>query len=150
MRGRPSRLIAWLREADPSKTYEVKEVRKRRSLTQNAYYWSMLGKLAAVLGMPESEVHLGMLREWGVSQVVSLDDRVPCGDYFRYFDVVGHDPLMERNIVKVYKGSSRMDSAEFSRLVNGMREECEAQGIDVATPEEIARMRFVEPERTDI
>lgn len=150
MRGGPSKLIAWLREADPSKTYEVKEVRKRRSLTQNAYYWSMLGKLAAALGMPESEVHLGMLREWGVSQVVSLDDRVPCGDYFRYFDVVGHDPLMERNIVKVYKGSSRMDSAEFSRLVNGMREECEALGIDVATPEEIARMRFVEPERTDI
>ena len=82
--------------------------------------------------------------------MVSVDDRVPCGDYFRYFDVVGHDPDMERNIVKVYKGSSQMDSAEFSRLINGMREECEAQGIDVATPEEIARMRFVEPDRNGI
>lgn len=150
MRGSPSRLIAWLREADPSKTYEVKEVRKGRSLTQNGYYWAMLGQLAAKLQMPESEVHLGMLREWGTSQVVSVDDRVPCGDYFRYFDVVGHDPVMERNIVKVYKGSSQMDSAEFSRLINGMREECEAQGIDVATPEEIARMRFVEPDRNGI
>lgn len=36
-------------------------------------------------------------------------------------------------------------SAEFARLIDGMREECVNQGIDVATPQEIARMRFVEP-----
>lgn len=142
--------MAFLREADPSKTYEVKEVREGRSLTQNAYYWAMLNQLAAKLGMGNREVHVNMLREYGVFQFVSLDDRVPLGDYFAYFDVVGYDPVMERRHVRVYKGSSRMDSAEFSRLVNGMREECEAQGIDVATPEEIARMRFVEPERNSL
>lgn len=49
-------------------------------------------------------------------------------------------------IVRVMKGSSQMDSAEFSRLVNGMREECESQGIPVMTPAEIAALRFVEPD----
>jgi hypothetical protein len=38
-----------------------------------------------------------------------------------------------------------MDSGEFSRLIDGMREECVLQGIDVATPQEIADMRWVEP-----
>ena len=36
-------------------------------------------------------------------------------------------------------------SAEFSRLIDGMREECVLQGIDVMTPSEIAEMRWVEP-----
>lgn len=146
MRGRPHQCIAYLRECDSSKTYEVKEVRKRRSITQNAYYWAMLNKLARSLGMSDGETHLNMLREYGVCDVMSVGMEVPLDDYFKYYDVLSVDWAdgEERRIVKVYKGSSRMDSAEFSRLINGMREECEAQGIDVATPEEIARMRFVE------
>lgn len=75
-----------------------------------------------------------------------LDARVPLGDYFEYYDAgparqVGGRPM---RMVKVYKGSSKMDSAEFSRLVNGMRDECEAQGIDVLTPSEIAALQWAE------
>lgn len=149
MRGRPYQLIAWLSQADEDKLYEVKEVRKRRSLTQNAYYWSMLNQLARALGMSDSELHLNMLREYGVAEVMSLSMKVPAHDYFDYCDVVStdfYDGEM-RQIVKVYKGSSRMDSAEFTRLIQGMREECELQGIDVMTPQEIAQMRFIEPKK---
>ena len=71
---------------------------------------------------------------------------MPLGDYFEYYDAgperqVGGRPM---RLVKVYKGSSKMDSAEFSRLVNGMRDECEAQGIDVMTPSEIAALQWAE------
>ena len=132
MKGTLYECIAYLTECDPQKQYEVKEVKKRRSLTQNAYYWAMLNKLARKLRMGDTEVHLNMLREYGVCEVMSLSMSVPAGDYMRF-----------------YKGSSRMDSSEFSCLIEGMREECEAQGIDVATPEEIARMSFTEPERND-
>lgn len=150
MRGSPSELVTWLESADPSKTYEVKEARHGRSLTQNAYYWAMLNKLARKLGMPDAEVHMNMLRDYGRFEVLAVNDGVPLGDYFRYYDVVSRDAAMQQVIVKVYKGSSRMDSSEFSSLVNGMRDECEAQGIEVMTPEEIARMRFVEPERNEL
>lgn len=148
MQGTPLECIAYLTGLDPDKTYEVKEVRRRRSLTQNAYYWAMLNQLARKLGMADSEVHLGMLRDYGVCEVMSVAVHVPLGDFFKYHDVmcVDWEGGEERRIVKVYKGSSQMDSAEFSRLVNGMREECEAQGIDVMTPEEIASLRFVEPQ----
>lgn len=137
--------IAYLSGLDPDRTYEVREVRRRRSLTANAYYWAMLNQLARRLRMPDTEVHLNMLREYGSCEVLSVGLHVPLGDYFPYHDVLGVDweGGEERRIVKVYKGSSHMDSAEFSHLVNGMREECEAQGIDVMTPEEIARLRFV-------
>lgn len=152
MQGTIFECMAWLADQDPERRYEVKELRKRRSLTQNAYYWAMLNKLAHKLRMPTYEVHLNMLRDYGVHEVFSVRADVPLSEvakYARYHDVMGTGWAGGRkfNHVRVYKGSSQMDSAEFSRLIDGMREECELQGIDVATPTEIARMRFIEPER---
>ena len=142
--------IAWLSDQDPSGRYEAKEHKRRRSLTQNAYYWAMLNKLARKLRISDSEAHLNMLRDYGVCEVMSVRVGIPIGDYFKYYDEMGVDYLEgeERRILKIYKGSSRMDSTEFSRLIDGLRFECIEQGIDVATPDEIAAMRFVEPERT--
>ena len=138
MRGSVSDCVGFLLGADASKLYEVREVREKRSLTQNAYYWAMLNKLARVL------------REYGGCEMVSLSWQVPFREYFDYCDELGSDGgSPARRLVKVYKGSSRMNSLEFSRLIEGMREECEAQGIDVATPDEIARMRFTEPRKEE-
>lgn len=141
--------IAWLTDQDPEKRYEVKESRKRRSQTQNAYYWAMCNRLARKLRMPTNEVHLNMLRDYGVHEVFSIREDVPISGYIKYYDVIGTGWANGRKFkhVRVYKGSSQMDSAEFSRLIDGMREECELQGIDVATPQEIAAMKFVEPTR---
>jgi hypothetical protein len=150
MRGTALECIQWLASQEPAKRFEVSEEtsKKKRSLTQNAYYWVMLNKLAAKLRMSDSELHKNMLREYGVYDVFSILDNIPIDGYFRYYDVIGHGYVNGRRFkhVKVYKGSSHMDSAEFSRLIDGMREECVIQGIDVMTPSEIAEMRFVEPD----
>ena len=141
--------IAWLTTQDTEKRYEVKELKRRRSLTQNAYYWVMLNKLARKLRMPDHEVHLNMLRDYGVHEVFSIMDSVPIDGYFKYYDIIGKGTVNGRTFkhVMVYKGSSQMDSTEFSHLIDGMRDECAAQGIDVATPEEIAEMKWVEHTR---
>ena len=149
MKGTVFECISWLASQDPNGTYEVSEAKskKPRSLTQNAYYWVMLNKLAAKLRMPDSEVHINMLREYGVHDVFSILEDVPIDGYFKYYDIIGTGVANGRRFkhVRVYKGSSQMSSAEFSRLIDGMREECVLQGIDVATPQEIAEMRWIEP-----
>ena len=149
MKGNAFECIQWLASQDPNGTYEVSEAKskKPRSLTQNAYYWVMLNKLAAKLRMPDSEVHMNMLREYGVHDVFSILEDVPIDGYFRYYDIIGTGVANGKRFkhVRVYKGSSQMSSAEFSRLIDGMREECVLQGIDVATPQEIAEMRWIEP-----
>lgn len=140
MVGTPQRIIEWLFDQPRDALFEVKERKDARSLAQNAYYWSLLGQLAGKLRMPNSEVHRHMLREYGVADVFTVREDVPLGGYFRYFDVIGHGTMNGRDYshVRVYKGSSEMDSAEFSRLLDGMRQECEAQGIVTLTPEEQA------------
>ena len=149
MRGTALECIQWLASQESTKLFEVSEEtsKKKRSLTQNAYYWVMLNKLSAKLRMPDSELHKNMLRDYGVCDVFSILDSIPIDGYFKYYDVIGHGYVNGRRFkhVKVYKGSSQMSSAEFARLIDGMREECVLQGIDVMTPQEIADMRWVEP-----
>lgn len=140
MIGSPMECIQYLTRCDQEKQYEVKERRKGRTLTQNGYYWKMLNQLAAALGMANSEVHLNMLRDYGVFDVFLVQDHIPLDDYFKYYDVLSKVGRCVE--VKVYKGSSQMDTKEFTHLIDGMREECIAQGIDVMTPEEIASLKF--------
>lgn len=145
MQGTPKKLIQWLLEQPAEKTYQVKEVRMRRTLTQNAYYWALLNKLAAKLGMGDREAHFHMLRDYGVCDVFSVRQDVPFQSYFRYCEKIGEGEANGHrfNHVKVYKGSSQMDSAEFTRLLHGLIEECELQGIPTMTASEADALDFV-------
>lgn len=125
--------------------YEVRTWKKGRSLSQNAYYWALLNRLGQALGYPSDELHRHMLREYGVYDVFTVRADVPLADYFRYWDVVGQgsmDGVLYRH-VRAFKGSSEMDTGEFSKLLNGVIEECRQQGIETMTPQEAARLRWI-------
>lgn len=128
--------------------FEAREWRRKRSLTQNAYYWALLNRLGLALGYPRDELHGHMLREYGVYDAFTVRADVPLRDYFRYYDVVrsGQMDGVRYSHVRAFKGSSEMDSAEFSKLLNGLIEECRQQGIETMTPEEAARLRWIEGE----
>ena len=138
-------LLAYV--SSPETLFELKARRKRRSTTQNAYYWAMLNKLARTLNVSDSTVHREMLKNYGVREVVYLRTDVPEEDFFTYCEVTGKGKIkgQEFKTVHVFKRSSKMNSEEFSHLIDGMRQECEQQGIPFATPQEIATMQFVEP-----
>ena len=147
--GTKQQLLAWAAGLpEDGKVYEVKEYKqhKRRTLTQNAYYWQLLNKLARTLGMGEHETHLHMLREYGVATLVEVRADVPLKSYFKYFDrLITYDTDEGQYVsVKAYKRSSQMNKAEFSQLLQGMIEECEIQGIDTRTPAEVASMKWIE------
>lgn len=147
--GTAEEIIHWLfSQPKGEQLYEIKERKRKRTLTQNAYYWSMVDRLGRVLRIPTSELHFRMLREHAPFEVVSVRSDIDVSGYFRYFEEIGTGFAGGREFThyRVYKGSGNMDSAEFSRLIDGAREECEAQGIPVLTREEIARLRYIEGE----
>lgn len=145
--GTPQEVIQWLFAQDRGKTFSVKEVRKRRSLTQNAYYWVLNEKLSKALRMSRDETHFHLLRSYAPCEVMTVLERVPLDDYFKYCEVFAHGTMngKEYKHVRIYKGSSKMDSAEFARLLDGTIQECQQQGIQTMTPREIAMLDFVEP-----
>lgn len=131
IRGTRQTVVSWLFEQPADAIIEAHVVKSRRSLEQNAYYWELLGQLAHVLRIGHEELHRRLIEDYGAYTVVSVREDVPLDDFFRYYKVVGQGEVNGQtfNHVRVHKGSREMDTAEFSRLLDGLIHECEAQGI---------------------
>lgn len=145
MIGNAQSIIAWLFEQDKDKIYEIKEKKRKRSLTANSYYWSLLNQLASTMRMDNQECHFLMLKRYGQYEVVSIRSDVSLHGYFKYFEEIGKGKVNGNEFThyKIYKGSSQMDSKEFSILLDGVRSECEEVGIPTLTPSEIAQLKFI-------
>ena len=151
MIGNAKAIIQWLFDQhDAEKLYEIKEKKSKRSLTANAYYWSLLNQLASVMRTSSEEVHFMMLRRYGVCEVVSVRSDINVKGYFKYYKEIGHGTVEGKDFChyKIYKGSSEMDSKEFSVLLDGLISECEEVGIPTLTPDEVAKLRFIEMRKT--
>lgn len=148
MIGNAKAIIQWLfdqQDAD-KQLYEIKEKKSKRSLTANAYYWVLLRQLASVMRLSSDKVHFLMLKRYGVCEVVSVRSDIKVDGYFRYYEAIGKSDLDGKEFThyKIYKGSSEMNSKEFSVLLDGLISECEEQGIPVLTPDEVAKLKYIE------
>ena len=144
--GHPQQLVSFLFEQDKDKLFEIKEKRQKRTLTQNAYYYKLESELASVLSLPNDELHLNMLKKYAPYTVVYLRADVPGENYFKYCEKVKNGLLSGKEIAmyKVYKSSSELDTKEFKRLLDGMIDECNQQGIPTLTPDELAKLKALD------
>lgn len=136
-------VIDWLwKQVGTDKLYRISEVKSKRSLTQNAYYWLLINQLADRLRKSKDEVHFDMLKSYGQSTAITLRSDVPVSKYFSYYDKVKDGQIDGKSFTayKVYAPSHTLDSKEFSVLLDGLISECEQQGIPTMTPTEIERM----------
>ena len=147
MIGNAKAIIQWLfDQQDAEKLYEIKEKKSKRSLTANAYYWSLLNQLASVMRSSSDECHFLILQRYGQYEVISVLSDIDLHGYFKYYKEIGHGTVEGKDFChyKIYKGSSEMDSKEFSVLLDGLISECEEVGIPTLTPDEVAKLRFIE------
>ncbi len=119
---------------------ELKQVRKGRSLTANAYMWVLLDKLARKLGTSKDEIYYIMLIRYGVCENIMLK-KIALPSIKRLFRVVRI--VGETNEVvqaQCFIGSSQYDSKEMSDLIDGVVSECRGAGIDTMTQEELTSL----------
>lgn len=137
--------------------------REHRSLRQNAYYWQLLSEVAGALRVPITEAHNRMLRDYGQPYIV--DGRqvyVPFPDTDEVerellraetYHVAPTDKVKEGQGGRTFRwyrmirGSSDYNTAEMSRLVDGLVEQAKQMGIETLTPDELQRMRAYEQQR---
>jgi len=139
MVGTSKEIIKWAIEQPDDKKYEVKEYKEKRSLNANNYYWELVTQLGNVLGMDKEWLHFLLLQKYGQSEMISVLASIDMKDYLKYYTEAGESILNGKTFkhYKVYKGSSEMDSKEMSILIHGLVDECQTQGIETKTPEEI-------------
>ena len=115
-------------------------------MTANSYYWALLNQLAGVLRTDNNACHFLMLKRYGTYEVISVRSDININGYFKYYEAIGTGHINGREFThyKIYKGSSQMNSKEFSVLLDGVISECKEVGIPTLTPEEVSKLKYIE------
>lgn len=145
MIGTPLQIIQWLYGKEKDKQFEIKEKRKKRSLSQNSYAWRLITEIGNLIGKSKEEVYFEMLKAYGqVSEISMLSSIDPKG-YFKYYQIVSKRLFNNREftIYRIYKGSSEFDTKEMTIFIEGIIQECKQLDIETMTPNEIAKLNLI-------
>lgn len=144
MTGTPLQIIQYLYNQDKEKMFEIKELTKHRTLSQNAYVWKLINEIANKVNKTKEEVYLQMLKDYGQSEIVSIKSCINPDGYFKYYEPIGTGNIKgtEFTHYKIFKGSSEFDRLEMKYLIDGVIQECENLEIPTLTYEQIEKMKL--------
>jgi hypothetical protein len=127
----------------------LKQWRDKRSLDANAYFWVLLDKLAYKLQKGKTELYRAYIKDiGGVSETVCVKTEAVeelCKGW-QHNGVGWQAETRESKLkgctnVTLYYGSSTYDTAQMSRLLDLVIQDCEEQGIPTMTPKEIEKLK---------
>ena len=149
MVGTAEALVKWLFNQSREKIFEVKEYKAKRTLTQNAYMWSLINEIANKMRLSKEDTYLKMIKDYSQSMLVTIRADIDVSKFFKYYEFEREAQIsgVDFKIYKVYEGSSQMDKNEFRVLLDGVIQEAQQLGICTLTPDEIAKLRWVENEK---
>ena len=145
---------------EDGKTYivEIKKKTVKRSLTANAYYWTLVEKMAKGNKISTAYQHNLLLRRYGELEkmdgnliTIQIPEIAENENYADENETIHLKPTSQIKVSKngtVYrtylllKGSHTFDNVQMHRLIEGTRDEAEQMGIEVLTPEEMARLKY--------
>lgn len=139
MKGSKEQIISWLSEYD-SGIFEIKEVKNKRSLSQNSFYWSLVNEIANKLGIDKEEMHLHLLKHYGQSEIIAIGKNVNVSSYLKYYEELYTSG--ECATYKVFKPSSQMNSYEMGLLLSGTINEAENVGIHTLKLDEVIKWKL--------
>lgn len=140
---------------DTDLAINISKWREQRSLSANAYYWVIVGKISEITGHSNAAVHNLLLRRYGVPETIDgelITTFIPDTDEAEkdvlnkeiyHLKPTSYTKQGKNGVFRAYvllKGSSDFDTKEMSRLIDGAVDEAKDLGIDVLSPAEIRRM----------
>ena len=132
-------IIAWL-STQPEGKFEVKPYKEKRTLSANALYWKCITEMAKALMISNACMHNQILRKYGSHQIidgeevwVALPDtkkteRQVDEDEYNHFQPTSKKIKSKRWYI-LLKPSREFDTAEFSRLIEGVADEMRQMGM---------------------
>lgn len=128
---------------------EIKEHRAKRSLDANAYCWVLINKLSEKTNISVTEIYRQAIKDIGGVSITSClkSEAVPM--FKKAWTSHGMGWQVETFPSKIegctnvtaYYGSSVYDTAQMSRLIDSIVAECQEQGIETMTPNELEGLK---------
>ena len=144
MVGTVKQIMNWLMTQKQDKKYEVKEYKAKRSLDSNAYCWVLLGKLQEKLKIPKEEIYRDLIKNIGSYEIIPVKNEAV--EKFRkawskngigWITETTKSKLEGYTNVITYYGSSSYNTAEMSKLIELIVQECQQLGIETRNTGEI-------------
>ena len=134
---------------------KIGKYREKRSLNANNYMWTLADKLAKKLSdttkviHTKEEIYRNAIKDIGVYKDFENMSPSDAKTLRVAWERLGTGWLTEQvdfsqdgeNVtVRCYYGSSQYNTKQMSRLIDNIVQDCQAEGIDTKTPEEIANL----------
>lgn len=123
----------------------IKPYKPKRSLSANAYMWELVGKLADATGLSPDEIYRNAVRQTGISQLMVVNakavptiEHVWSGYGLGWFTDKVDEDGDGSVIIRAYYGSSVYNRKQMAALVDYIKQDCEAMGIETMTPAQLA------------
>lgn len=134
--------------ADKEVTFEIKRLRKHRSLDANAYAWALIDKIAEKTGEKKTNVYRQAIREiGGVSDTICVMDKAVdrLREGWEKNGIGWQTETMPSKVagctnVILYYGSSVYDSKQMAQLIDSLIQDAENLGIPTITDEQAEKM----------
>ena len=154
--GEAINLIAFLSQQavdNPGVVYDLSVHKEKRSLDSNSYFHVLCDKLRQKIGISMARCKNQLITDYG--QIMYLEEGVPLiyktnapPEYVQELEEP-HLKLVKTTIendkevyfYRMYRGSHTYNSTEMAKLIRETVAACEEQGINTATPAEIAHMQ---------
>lgn len=140
---------AYAEGTDKPQRVKLTNWRDKRSLSANAYAWTLLGKLSAALHLPPEEIYRQMIPDVGDNYTAVTVDLQGLGKLRETWgnngkgwlvDVIGAGAKTGTLDVALYYGSSVYDTAQMARLIDLIVAECRENGIEYLPPDQLSAM----------
>lgn len=142
MIGNKKKIINFLIDKNDDKEYEIKEYNKKRTLNQNSYYYELLGELSRKMRIPSEELHFELIKKSCPFEDYLVPDKANLRG-IKYYEILNKRKVNDKlfKIVRIYVGSSSLDTTEMGILLDNLIEECHNQKIETMTPDQIAKLK---------
>ena len=147
--GEKTRIRASLEEAGDTLTIAVSKYRKRRSLSANAYFWELIGRLSKKLNISKEETYWEYIKHTGIYQSVEVNNKA-VDTIIKMWKSHGLGWIAEKtddgeregfSLINLYYGSSSYNTKQMSRLIDSVVNDCKEQGIETLPPEQLECMK---------
>lgn len=125
-----SEVVAKIKEGKPY-NMELKPIRQGKSLDQVGAIWAKVTEIADALYANKEEIYEECLRRYGQGMAMRIPEAAygEIAGLFRLVDVKQKRKGDGTMFIVCYKGLSQMDTAEASRLLEGILDECRQMGL---------------------
>lgn len=128
---------------------KVETYSKKRSLSQNAYMWVLLGELAIKLNLSKEEVYKNYIKDYGLYEVVPIKNEA-VEMFIKSWksrglgwisEILQPSKITNYTNVIAYYGTSIYQSKDMRRIIEAIIEDCKEFNISTMTLSDIMLLK---------